>query len=212
MKSTVRRTLVSVIGGGCIALALFLFMNALISGDQDQRAAQSLGQIVDLIRVQEDEVVLKKQRVRPKPPPPPQTPPPPPQLKIDPKVRADRTPLDIDLPRIEIASAAGGGPFVGNWEMGDALVEGELVPMVRVNPQYPREALVDGIEGYVKFEVLIGTDGSVLDVQVTESEPGRVFVRSALRAVQRWKFKPRVIDGIAVERWAKTSIVFELED
>ena len=70
---------------------------------------------------------------------------------------------------------------------------------------------MDGTEGYVKFEVLIGTDGRVLDVNVTEAAPGRIFVRNAVRAVRRWKFKPRVVDGVAVERWAKTSIVFELD-
>lgn len=212
MDSTLRRVLVSIFGGSCIALVLFLIMNSLISGHQAHQVARSVGQIVDLIRVEEDDVVITKQRERPKLPPPPETPPPPPQLKIANEIKTEPQPLRIDLPRIDVSSADGGGPFVGAWETSDALVEGELVPIVRINPQYPREALLDGIEGYVKFEVLIGTDGSVRDVRVTQAEPGRVFVRNALRAVQRWKFKPRVIDGIAVERWAKTSIIFELED
>ena len=212
MNSAARRTLGSIVGGSCIAVGLFLIMNALISGRHVHQVAQSVGQIVDLIRVQEEEEVQTKQRVRPKQPPPPETPPPPPQLKVAAEVTTERAPFRIDLPRIDVSSAAGGGPFVGAWDTSDALVEGELVPIVRVNPQYPREALLDGIEGYVKFEVLIGTDGSVLDVRVTEASPGRVFVRSALRAVQRWKFKPRVVDGVAVQRWATTSIVFELED
>lgn len=212
MNSAARRTLGSVIAGSCIAMVLFLIMNALISGRHVHQVAQSVGQIVDLVRVQEEEEVQTKQRVRPKRPPPPDTPPPPPQLKVNAEVTNERMPFRVDLPRINVSSAAGGGPFIGAWDANDALVEGELVPIVRVNPQYPREALIDEIEGYVKFEVLIGTDGSVLDVRVTEAVPGRVFVRNALRAVQRWKFKPRVVDGVAVERWAKTSIVFELAD
>ena len=71
---------------------------------------------------------------------------------------------------------------------------------------------MDGTEGYVRCEVLIGPDGSVLDVKVLEAAPGRLFVRNALRAVRRWKFKPRIVDGVAVERWATTSIVFQLDD
>ena len=91
-------------------------------------------------------------------------------------------------------------------------VEGGAVPIVRVDPEWPREALMDGTEGYVRCEVLIGPDGSVLAVKVLEAAPGRLFVRNALRAVRRWKFKPRIVDGVAVERWATTSIVFRLDD
>lgn len=206
------RTLASVAGGMCVALLLFLVMNTLIAGRQGRHDVPPGGQIVDLIRVEEEEVVQTKQRVRPKKPPPPKEPPPPPKLRLTNESRPQNDPMPIDLPRIDLSGAAGGGPFLGNWVPGDAAPEGELEPIVRINPQYPRQALLDGTEGYVKFEVLVGTDGSVLDVRVTEAVPGRLFVRSALRAVRRWIFKPRVADGVPVQGWARTSIVFELED
>lgn len=206
------RPVASIAGGVCMALVLFLIMNALISGRQGHRGAAPPGQIVDLIRVQEDEIVRIKQRVRPKKPPLPKARPPPPQLEVADESRAQNDPVDIGLPRIDLSGIAGGGPFLGTWKSGDAAPEGELEPIVRINPQYPRQALFDGTEGYVVFEVLVGTDGSVLDVRVMEAAPGRLFVRSALRAVRRWIFKPRVEDGVAVEGWARTSIVFELED
>lgn len=212
MRSTHRRTLASTVGGVFVALVLFLVMNALITGGRGELRAAPAGQIVDLIRVREEEIVQTKQRVRPKKPPPPKEPPPPPKLRVANEARPQRDPMRIDLPRIDVSGAAGGGPFLGTWEPGDAAPEGELEPIVRINPQYPREALADGTEGFVKFEVLIGTDGRVVDVKVTEAAPGRVFVRSALRAVRRWVFKPRVVDGTPVERWAKTSIVFELDE
>ena len=90
-------------------------------------------------------------------------------------------------------------------------VKGEALPIVRVEPQYPREALMDGTEGYVRFELLVGTDGSVLEIKITEAAPGRLFVRNAVRAVRRWKFKPHIVDGVAVEPWVKTSIEFDLD-
>lgn len=211
MSATGRRTLASVAGGVLLAAVLFLVMNALITGGRAQHRASTTGQIVDLIRVEEEEIVQTKRRVRPKKPPPPK-PPPPPKLKVANEARPTKDPMRIDLPKIGVSGALGGGPFLGTWSPGETAREGEVEPIVRINPQYPRQALFDGTEGYVKFEVLIGTDGSVLDVRVTEAEPGRVFVRNALRAVRRWVFKPRVVDGVAVERWAKTSIVFELED
>ena len=211
MNQTRWRMIGSIVGGVFVALLLFLFMNTLISGGKGQQGAATAGQIVDLIRVQEDPIVQTKRRVRPKKPPPPKDPPPPPILKVSNEAKPEKNPMRIDLPKIDVSGAAGGGPFIGTWDPGDPAAEGEAIPIVRIDPQYPREALMDGTEGYVKFEVLIGTDGSVLDVNVTEAAPGRIFVRNAVRAVRRWKFKPRVVDGVPVERWAKTSIVFELD-
>ena len=211
MNQTRWRMIGSIVGGVVVALLLFLFMNTLISGGKGQQGAATAGQIVDLIRVQEDPIVQTKRRVRPKKPPPPKDPPPPPILKRSNEAKPEKNPMRIDLPKIDVSGAAGGGPFIGTWDPGDPAAEGEAIPIVRIDPQYPREALMDGTEGYVKFEVLIGTDGRVLDVNVTEAAPGRIFVRNAVRAVRRWKFKPRVVDGVAVERWAKTSIVFELD-
>ena len=195
-----------------MALVLFLVMNALIAGQRGRHGAEHAGQIVDLIRIEEEQIVQTKRRVKPEKPPPPKAPPPPPKLQVTNEARPQKHAMRIDLPSIDVSTAAGAGPYLGTWEPGQGAPEGEAEPVVRINPQYPRQALVDGTEGYVKFEVLIGTDGSVLDVKVTEAEPGRLFVRNALRAVRRWIFKPRVVDGVPVERWAKTSIVFELTD
>ena len=212
MNQTRWRMVGSIVGGVFVALLLFLFMNTLISGGKGQQGAATAGQIVDLIHLQEDPIVQTKRRVRRKKPPPPKDPPPPPKLKRSNEAKPQKNLMRIDLPRIDVSGATGVGPFIGTWEPGDPAAEGEAIPIVRIDPQYPREALMDGAEGYVKFEVLIGPDGSVLDVKVTEAAPGRIFVRNAVRAVRRWKFKPRVIDGVAVERWAKTSIVFELDN
>lgn len=210
MNRTRWRAAGSIAGGVFVALALFLLMNTLISGGRGQQGAATAGQIVDLIRVQEDEIVQTKKRVRPKKPPPPKDPPPPPKLKVSSEAKPQKNPMRLDLPKIDVSGAGGGGPFIGKWEPGDPAAEGEAVPIVRIDPQYPREALMDGTEGYVRFRVLISPDGSVMDVEVVEAAPGRLFVRNATRAVRRWKFKPRIVDGVAVERWATTSIVFEL--
>lgn len=210
MNRTRWRAAGSIAGGVFVALALFLLMDTLISGGRGQQGAATAGQIVDLIRVQEDEIVQTKKRVRPKKPPPPKDPPPPPKLKVSSEAKPQKNPMRLDLPKIDVSGAGGGGPFIGKWEPGDPAAEGEAVPIVRIDPQYPREALMDGTEGYVRFRVLIGPDGSVMDVEVVEAAPGRLFVRNATRAVRRWKFKPRIVDGVAVERWATTSIVFEL--
>lgn len=197
-------------GGVAVALALFVLMQALIQSGGRERAAGPSGAIVDMVRVREDEVLRTKQRVRPKKPPPPKAPPPPPKLRIAQAEKPQQRMTRIEMPRVEIPAAAGGGPYLGTWNPGDPAAEGEAVPIVRIDPQWPRQALEEGTEGFVRVEVLIGTDGATKDVRVLDSAPGRLFVRNALRAVRRWKFKPRVVDGTAVERWAVTTIEFKM--
>jgi protein TonB len=70
--------------------------------------------------------------------------------------------------------------------------------------------LVEGIEGYVIVEVTIAADGSVRGVVVMESVPRRLFDRNVIRAVLKWKFKPRIINGVPVERKAIQRLDFNL--
>ncbi len=210
MKFARLRSLWFLLGGIVVALGLFLVMNELISGQGGKQASGSSGQIVGMIRVEEAEEVRAKQRVRPQKPRPPREPPPPPKLNAPSEKKPERRPMRVNMPNIDIPSA-GGGPYLGQWSPGDAAAEGEAVPIVRIDPQWPRRALEEGLEGFVRIEVLIGTDGSTKNVKVLESRPGNLFVRNAIRAVQRWKFKPKIVDGTPIERWAVTTIEFELE-
>lgn len=205
------RPVAFLLGGGAVALALFVVMHALIVGRGGTESAGPSGQIVDMVRVRESEELRTKQRARPKKPPPPKAPPPPPRLRLTDTPEPERRLTRLRMPEIDIPATAGGGPFLGQWNPGDAAAEGEAVPIVRIDPQWPRQALEEGTEGLVRVEVLIGTDGATKDVRVLESTPGRLFVRNALRAVRRWKFKPRIVDGVPVERWATTTIEFKME-
>ena len=57
-----------------------------------------------------------------------------------------------------------------------------------------------GIEGWVELMFTITASGAVTDVVVTASHPGTVFDKAATRAVQRWKYSPKVENGVAIER------------
>jgi len=46
---------------------------------------------------------------------------------------------------------------------------------------------------------------------VRDSEPGDLFVDSALKAVEQWEFVPVVEDGQAVETRAGVRMMFALE-
>jgi len=194
-----------------ITLILFFIMQALIdSGDQQYRS-DSDGQIMEFVRIKDDESLSFKDRRKPKKPEPPKEPPPPPKMIVEKQVKPTMNKIKIDIPNIDLPTIAGGGPFLGNWA-GNPLAEGDVLPIVRIDPQWPREALVEGIEGYVIVEVLIAADGSVASAVVVESVPRRMFDRNVIRAVLKWKFKPRIVNGVPVERRAIQRLDFNLDD
>jgi len=203
------RYLSAMILGVIISLALFFLMQALIdSGEQDYRASNE-GQIMEFIRIKDDENLSFKDRVKPKKPTPPKEPPPPPKLIVEKQAKPTVNKIKIEIPNIDLPTIAGGGPFLGNWQ-GNPLAEGDVLPIVRIDPQWPREALAKGIEGYVVVEVTIASDGSVRGASIIESVPKRMFDRNVIRAVLKWKFKPRIINGVPVERKAIQTLEFKI--
>ncbi len=65
------------------------------------------------------------------------------------------------------------------------------VPIERVEPVYPREAIRDNIaSGRVVARLQVNEKGLVTDVQIMESNPRRVFDREVIRALSQWKFLP----------------------
>ena len=204
------RYLSALILGIGITLILFFIMQALIdSGDQQYRS-DSDGQIMEFIRIKDDESLSFKDRRKPKKPEPPKEPPPPPKMIVEKQAKPTMNKIKIEIPNIDLPTIAGGGPFLGNWA-GNPLAEGDVLPIVRIDPQWPREALVEGIEGYVIVEVLIASDGSVRSAVVLESEPRRMFDRNVIRADLKWKFKPRIVNGVPVERRAIQRLDFNLD-
>jgi len=189
---------------------LFLLMHTLISGRQDFTRTDFSSNVVNFIRVRAEEITQFKERVAPKEPPPPEEPPPPPQITVSDQSKPSPVPLDIEMPQVLIPVSSGSGPYIGQWSVGDPSAEGDVIPIVRIDPQWPREALLEGIEGWVEVEFTILPDGTVADPVITNSEPRRLFDRNALRAILRWKFKPRIVDGQPVARRATQRIDFEL--
>ena len=118
----------------------------------------------------------------------------------------------MDIPDLDIPLQGGQGMYIGNFRQVDPTAEGDIVPVVVIRPMYPREAALSGIEGWVKVEFTITETGSVKNPRVIEAHPSRVFNREAIRAILKWKFKPRVVGGVAVERRATQVIDFTLDE
>ncbi|MGI9321880.1 MAG: energy transducer TonB [Thiogranum sp.] len=101
---------------------------------------------------------------------------------------------------VDLASGLNG---IGN---GD----GAPIPLLRIEPAYPRKAARNRKEGWVKVAFTITERGTVIDPQVLESRPRRLFNRSAVAAIRKWKFRPKVIDGTPVPTRATQVIEFNL--
>lgn len=75
----------------------------------------------------------------------------------------------------------------------DAISDAVLVR--QVTPRYPTAAMRANQEGWVDVELTVGTDGTVGNVTVVDSQPKHVFDRSAIDAVSRWEYKPATRNG-----------------
>jgi TonB family protein len=78
--------------------------------------------------------------------------------------------------------------------------DGDVVADVLVHAEYPPRAITGNIEGWVRVRFTVTANGTVRNAVVVESEPGTVFDDAALKAIARWRYNPRVVDGEAVER------------
>jgi len=76
----------------------------------------------------------------------------------------------------------------------------DAVPLVRIEPEYPPNAADRGVEGWVLLRFTITPVGTVKDAVVVDASPTGVFDAAALKAVSRWKYNPKVEEGVAVER------------
>jgi protein TonB len=88
----------------------------------------------------------------------------------------------------------------------------DVIPLVRIAPDYPPRALSRGLEGWVQVQFTITATGTVKDAIVVNAEPKQIFDDAALKAIARWRYNPRVEGGVAVERvGVQTIIRFQLD-
>lgn len=111
-----------------------------------------------------------------------------------------------------------GPPVVTGQKIDPTIVSSDPLPFYKPAPRYPRRALSKGIEGYVVVEFTITSNGSVRDPRVvggydSAGAPTDVFDRSALNAVERFKYRPTVVDGNPVEKHGvRNRITFKIAE
>ena len=198
------RYVFSIVTGVAITLSLLFVMQLLIATGKGALTTPRERAQLDFVRVKRNENLNVQDVVPEKPPKPPETPPETPPQDMD-NIDPDAPSIDIARPTIDTAGDIGGPG-------GMNIAEGDYLPIVRVAPVYPSRALSRGLEGFVDMSFTVTTAGTVKDPIVLQSTSS-LFERAATRAVMKFKYKPRVVDGVPVEvPGVKTRITFELED
>ncbi len=198
------RYIFAIVSGTLVSLSLLFIMHLLIEFGESALSTPRDRHTLEFVRIKRNENLNTEDITPEKPPKPPEVPP-----DIPPQ---DMDNIDPNAPTINIAPptvAANvdiGGPGAMN------IAEGDYLPIVRVAPVYPARALSRGVEGYVDMSFTVTSTGTVKDPIIMFSTSS-LFDRAATRAVLKFKYKPRVVDGQPVEvSGVKTRITFKIEE
>jgi protein TonB len=193
-----------IIPGAIGALALTWFMHELITSTQQRLDESGRAHMIDFVRLKRDETSETKQRKleRPKPTEAPPTPAAPQDSSADATIS------------VSVAALPAGFGDITLGGLGLSGGDGEYLPIVKVAPIYPKRASMKGIEGQCVVMYTVTTNGSTRDVVVIEEMcDNPVFYRSSVEAAKKFKYKPRVIDGEAIEVHRVTNrFIYELAD
>ncbi len=213
-----------------VNFGLFTLMQQMTAEKHVERTVTENVQLLEFVRVKRETSSESKQRQLPEKPPTPKKPPPPPATPQQ-QVSQPKAPTPkMSVPQIDIPLNIAGQPYLGDVAKAapattaDAapaaaepvavqgpIVDNEVIPIVRVPPRYPRKAARRNIEGVVTVTFTITKDGRVRDPRVLKATPEGVFDKEALKAILKWKFKPKQVNGQAVERIATQEIEFKLK-
>jgi protein TonB len=103
------------------------------------------------------------------------------------------------------------GTGVSNTD-GSAGENANAEPIERVKPEFPQEAALKGIEGWVLLRFDIREDGGVENISVVDASPRGMFEKKAREAIRKWKYAPRISNGEKVRVVGReVQIDFKLE-
>jgi protein TonB len=209
----------SVAIGVVVTLSLLFVMHLLIVTGKQALTKPRERANLEFVRVKRNESLNVEDFTPEKPPKPPETPPETPPQDMD-NIDPDAPSINVAPPTVDTSTDIGGpaGMNVADDTSTDIggpagmnVAEGDYLPIVRVAPVYPARALSRGLEGYVDMSFTVTTTGTVKDPIVMYSTSS-LFERAAIRAVLKFKYKPRVVDGQPVEvPGVKTRITFKIE-
>ncbi|WP_394694153.1 energy transducer TonB [Hyphobacterium sp.] len=134
-------------------------------------------------------------------------PPPPPQVERQ----------ASDLPTESLSTIVGSipefdAPQLNSGNVSFNISDRNAQPLVRIPPQYPPRAAERGIEGYCLMQFNVSPDGTPIDIVALDCSSS-MFERSSIRAVERWRYSPRIVDGVAQTRTGvQTQLDYQLDE
>lgn len=208
------------VAGAFVAGVIFGLAQYLIRGEP---VLSSTGIEPPVISVMSKKDIPARERVREERPKPPE----PQELAEKPKhtiseqVTQPAVPelmaVNFQVPKINTLNTGPGMPGVpgiigvpgGQGDLNG--MDGDVLPIVMVEPSYPPAAARRGQEGEVTAEFTVRPDGSVTDIVIIDAKPRGVFEQAARRSLAKWKFKPRQLNGKAIASRARQTITFSLD-
>jgi len=201
MGNSIVRVIIAALVAVPVAVGLFFVMQSLIDREYEQEEVKSR-KIADIVQPNE-EIEVNVKEVKPEKVEDPEEPPPEMQpLEFD---------MDMDVDVVNLAPTAKVNVSINSSGMSSG--DGEYLPIVKVAPIYPRRAQTRGITGYCIVEYTVTTSGATRDPVAVDCQPAGVFDRASVKAALKFKYKPRVIDGEAVEvAGVRNRFIYELEN
>jgi protein TonB len=198
------RLLISAALALLVTAALFILMPALIETGNQKLDDKPRTKLADIV-MPKQEIETRVEEVKPQKPKEPEQPPP---DLIQPEINTDFDPGRVvnvapQQARVDISIEMGKGIAGG---------EGEYLPIVKVAPIYPRRAMSRGVQGYCIVEYTVTRTGATRDPRPIDCQPEGYFEQASVAAALKFKYKPRVIDGDAVDvPGVQNKFTYELE-
>lgn len=183
------RTVIALAVSVVVTFILFAVMQSLVAFDDNIRInEEEQFRFVDVVQdIKETEVREESPEIE-KP------------VEVEVPEQVQQVELDTSAPsdlNIGIGPAAiDTGVDLGGLNLGPSQ-DGDYLPLVRVQPTYPRRAAERGVEGYVIVELTVAPDGTVPpeSIVILEADPKGYFEREAQKAAAKFKYKPKVVNG-----------------
>jgi periplasmic protein TonB len=195
------RIAVAIALGMSVTAGLLFVMQLMVATGRSAITDAPRFRVAEFVRVEREETVRMKER-KPERPPEPESVPERPRPDAGDAYSADLA-VSVSAPPVAFNASTN--------HLGFGISDGELLPIVKVAPVYPTRALAKRLEGYVLVEFIVTATGAVKDVVVLESTAD-LFEKPAIEAALKFRYKPRVVDGVAVEvRGVRNRILFEMQ-
>lgn len=192
-----------------ISFFIFYIMSVLISSGKNIYGQNSEDANIYFLMDESIEDLELRDRRRPKEPKKEEASPETPKLKVQ-QTEIQKPDIQAQPPNLELPTDFSSDGI----EVGQGMSQNrEVTPIFRINPNYPRQAALRQIEGFVILQFDITISGETDNISILQASPPQIFNSSAVQALKRWKYKPKLEDGKpARQNNLKVQLDFKLEN